>query len=100
MLSGRFQWTLNRDAELQFPGLHDSDLYEVLPTPIGEKPLNWKQSYKVELLSDVKIYNSKFCFLQVAQWKRNAVMRERKREGYFATYDHKHLRRDPSHNWR
>jgi len=70
----------DKDAELQFPGLHDSDLYEVLPSPIGEKPLNWKQSYKV------------------AQWKRNAVMRARKKEGYFATYDHKHLRRDPSHN--
>ena len=44
--------SINRDAELQFPGLHDRDLYEVLPSPIGEKPLNWKQSYKVEHLID------------------------------------------------
>ena len=37
-----------RDADLQFPGLHDKDLHEVMPTPIGEKHLNWKQSYKVK----------------------------------------------------
>jgi len=70
----------DRDADLQFPGLHDKDLYDMLPTPIGEKKLNSKQSFKV------------------AQWRRNAIMRERKKEGYFATYDHKSLRRDPSHN--
>ena len=37
-----------RDADLQFPGLHDKDLHDVMPTPIGEKHLNWKQSYKVK----------------------------------------------------
>merc|ERR1711925_60853 len=37
----------DRDADLQFPGLHDKDLHDMLPTPIGEKQLNSKQSFKV-----------------------------------------------------
>ena len=34
-------------SELQWPGLHDEDLQEQFPPPVGEKRLNYKQSYKV-----------------------------------------------------
>ena len=62
---------------------------------------HWGKTTELEakLQGTEHLSNSKLYFVQVAQWKRNAVMRERKKEGYFATYDHKHLRRDPSHNW-
>ena len=63
---------LNRDSDLQFPGLHESDLYEVLPTPIGEKELNWKQSYKVKsITSAVLASNWKSCILR---WPSGSVM--------------------------
>ena len=44
-----------RDADLQFPGLHDKDLHDMLPTPIGEKQLNSKQSFKVNSNLNFKI---------------------------------------------
>ena len=77
-LANTSPFTGDRTAELHFPGLHDSDLMEQFPPPVGEKRLNPKQSFRTP------------------QWRRNAAMRERQKEGYFATYDHSHLRKDPA----
>ena len=49
-----------RDADLQFPGLHDKDLYDMLPTPIGEKKLNSKQSFKVNSNLNLKDCSAKY----------------------------------------
>jgi large subunit ribosomal protein L38 len=77
-LANTSPFTGDQDAELKFPGLHESDLQGQFPPPVGEKRLNPKQSFKI------------------AQWRRNAIMRERRKEGYFTSYDHSALRRDPS----
>jgi len=71
-------FTGDREDEFKYPGIHDTDLMEQFPPPVGEKRLNPKQSFKI------------------AQWRRNAIMRERNKEGYFTSYDHTALRRDPS----
>ena len=68
------------NAYMKYPGVHDEDLTEQFPAPPGEKRLNPKQSYKI------------------AQWRRNAIQKQRMKERYFRSTDHKHLRRDPSMN--
>ena len=68
------------NAYMKYPGVHDDDLLEQFPPPPGEKRLNPKQSYKI------------------AQWRRNAVMKQRLKERYFRSTDHRDLRRDPSMN--
>ena len=68
------------NAYMKYPGVHDEDLNEQFPPPPGEKRLNPKQSYKI------------------AQWRRNAVTKQRLKERYFRSTDHKDLRRDPGMN--
>jgi len=70
-----FKGDLN--AYMKYPGAHGKELLVRFPSPIGEKQLNRKQSYKI------------------AQWRRNQIQRERLKEGYFSTMDHHELRRDP-----
>lgn len=66
--------------EMKYPGLHMGELEEQIPAPIGEKRFNPKQAFKIP------------------QWRRNAIQKERMREGYFQSTDHKDLRRDPALN--
>ena len=35
------------EAYMQYPAAHEAELEELFPAPIGEKPLNKRQSYKV-----------------------------------------------------
>ena len=63
---------------MKYPGVHMEELEEQFPAPPGEKRLNPKQSYKI------------------AQWRRNAVQKQRLKQRYFRSTDHSELRRDPS----
>ena len=63
---------------IRYPGIHMEELEEQFPAPPGEKRLNPKQSYKI------------------AQWRRNAVQKQRLKQRYFRSTDHSDLRRDPS----
>jgi hypothetical protein len=38
----------NTEAYLKYPAAHEAELEELFPAPIGEKPLNKRQSYKVK----------------------------------------------------
>jgi len=76
-LSHTNPFTGDVDAYIKYPGIHQEELEETFAPPIGER-LNQKQSYKI------------------AQWRRNAVQKQRMKERYFRSSDHKDLRRDPS----
>ena len=69
-----------RVADLQFPGLHDKDLHDMLPTPIGEKQLNSKQSYKVKC--NLKLRRAVLSVLHLGcsmEAKRNYAREEERR---------------------
>ena len=66
------------EAYIRYPGIHQSELEEQFPPPIGEKRLNPKQSFKIP------------------QWRRNAIQKQRMKERYFRSSNHSDLRRDPS----
>jgi len=70
-------FTGDTDAYIKYPGIHEEELQEQIAPPIGEKRFNPKQSFKI------------------AQWRRNAIQKERLKERYFRSTDHKDLRRDP-----
>lgn len=66
------------DTEVfKYPLAHEEELKESLPTPIGQKALNTRQSFKIPA------------------WRRLAIMKERSKKGYFESTDHAELRRDP-----
>ena len=65
------------EGYVKYPGIHQVELEEFFPPKIGEKPLNRKQSYKI------------------AQWRRNAIQKQRMKQRYFRSTDHKELRKDP-----
>lgn len=65
------------EAFIRYPEAHEADLLEVLPAPVGQKPLNPRQSYKIP------------------SWRRNAIMKEKAKHGYYSSTDHSELRRDP-----
>lgn len=67
----------NKESYVKYPGIHQIELEEQFPPPKGEKRLNPKQSFKI------------------AQWRRNAIQRQRMKERYFRSTDHKELRQDP-----
>jgi len=71
-------FTGDTEAYVKYPGIHEQEFGDVFPPPVGEKRLNKKQSYKI------------------AQWRRNALQKQRLKERYFRSSDHKDLRRDPS----
>merc|ERR1719206_182475 len=71
-------FTGDTEAYIKYPGIHEEELEEQLPAPVGAKRLNPRQSYKI------------------AQWRRNAVQKQRLKERYFRSSDHRELRRDPS----
>eukprot|EP00092_Neocalanus_flemingeri_P010114 GFUD01010898.1.p1 GENE.GFUD01010898.1~~GFUD01010898.1.p1 ORF type:complete len:470 (-),score=120.69 GFUD01010898.1:61-1470(-) len=73
-------FTGNMDSYIKYPGIHEEELEEHFAPPIGEKRFNPKQSFKI------------------AQWRRNAIQKQRMKERYFRSMDHKDLRRDPSMN--
>jgi len=73
-------FTGDTEAYIKYPGIHEDELGEQFPPPVGEKRLNPKQSFKI------------------AQWRRNAIQKQRLKERYFRSSDHKDLRRDPSLN--
>jgi len=66
------------EAHIKYPEAHMEDLLEVFPEPVGQKPLQWQQSYKIP------------------SWRRAEIMRERSKHGYYSSTDHAHLRRDPA----
>ena len=68
-----------RDADLQFPGLHDKDLYDMLPTPIGEKKLNSKQSFKVNSNLNLKIAVLSLLHLGCSMEAKRNYAREKER---------------------
>ena len=68
-----------RDADLQFPGLHDKDLYDMLPTPIGEKQLNSKQSFKVNSNLNLKIAVLSLLHLGCSMEAKRNYAREKER---------------------
>jgi len=68
------------EAYIKYPGIHQIELEDVFPPPPGEKRLHKKQSYKM------------------AQWRRNAIQKQRMRQRYFRSSEHSDLRRDPSMN--
>jgi len=70
-------FTGDTEAYIKYPGIHEEELEDQFPPPVGEKRLNSRQSYKI------------------AQWRRNAVQKQRMKERYFRSSDHKELRRDP-----
>jgi len=76
-LSHTNPFTGDTEAYMKYPGIHEMELHEKFPSPIGEKRLNPRQSYRI------------------AQWRRNAVQKQRQKERYFRSSDHKDLRRDP-----
>lgn len=63
---------------MKYPGIHQEEFEEQFPPPPGEKRLNTKQSFKM------------------AQWRRNALQKQRMKERYFRSTDHSDLRRDPA----
>jgi len=71
-------FTGDTEAYIKYPGVHMQELEEQFPAPPGEKRLNPKQSYKI------------------AQWRRNAVQKQRLKQRYFRSTDHLDLRRDPT----
>ena len=73
-------FTGDMDAYIKYPGIHEEELNDQFAPPIGEKRFNPKQSFKI------------------AQWRRNAIQKQRMKERYFRSTDHKDLRRDPSMN--
>jgi len=68
------------DAYIKYPGIHEVEMEEQFPPPIGEKRLNPKQSFKI------------------AQWRRNAIQKQRLKQRYYKSSDHRDLRKDPSMN--
>jgi len=76
-LSHTNPFTGDTDAYIKYPGIHEMELREVFPPPVGEKRLNSRQSFKI------------------AQWRRTAIQKQRLKERYFRSSDHKDLRRDP-----
>jgi len=66
--------------EMKYPGVHQEEFEEKFPAPIGEKDFSVKQGYKIP------------------QWKRVQLQKERLRQGYYRSKDHKNLRRDPCLN--
>jgi len=65
------------EGHLKYPEAHEEDLLETFPPPVGQKPLNRRQSYKIP------------------SWRRLNIMKEKSKSGYFASTDHVELRRDP-----
>jgi len=66
------------ESYLRYPGVHEEELLETFPAPIGHKKFNHQQSYKI------------------AQWRRNAIQKQRLRQRHFRSVGHRSLRRDPS----
>jgi len=65
------------EGHIKYPLAHIEDYQEVLPAPIGHKPLLSRQSKKVP------------------SWKMKEIMKEKMKKGYYSSTDHSQLRRDP-----
>ena len=40
----------NMEAYMKYPAAHEAELLEILPSPIGQKSFNPRQSFKVEYI--------------------------------------------------